>query len=70
VFAASGWPASPPVPDQTVSFTVAGGYTGPVFVVGEHRRLYAYRGTFRDRFADSNAVHIYQLRDRPFCVAP
>jgi hypothetical protein len=68
VFAASGKPASPPFPDQTVSFTVAGAYTGPVLVFDEHRRLYADGGTFHDTFADSNAVHIYQIPDRAFCT--
>ena len=39
-------------------------------MVDEHRRLYAYGGTFRDKFADSNAVHIYQIPERQFCKGP
>ena len=70
VFAASGKPASPPFPDQTVSFTVAGGYTGPVLVFDEHRSLHATRGTFRDTFADANAVHIYEIPAGSFCMGP
>ena len=37
IFAASGKPAMPPPDNQSVTFTVAGGYSGPVTAVGEHR---------------------------------
>lgn len=44
---------------QNVTFTIAGGYTGPVTVYGENRTLQATNGQFTDRFADQTQVHIY-----------
>ena len=70
VFAASGRPAEPPAPDAAARFTLAGGYTGTVSVFGEHRALYARRGTFTDRFANENAVHIYEIPDWSLCRTP
>ncbi|HXW43597.1 MAG TPA: hypothetical protein VEL03_02335 [Streptosporangiaceae bacterium] len=61
VFAASGLPADPPPYNQTVTFRVAGGYTGNVYVVGEHRVLHAVDGVFTDTFADADSFHIYKL---------
>lgn len=61
VFAASGTPARPPADNQPVTFTVAGGYTGPVTVVGEHRTLHAVKGVFTDTFANEDSVHIYKI---------
>jgi hypothetical protein len=29
-------------------------------------RLYVHRGTFHDKFGESNAGHIYQIPERPF----
>jgi hypothetical protein len=61
VFAASGKPAQPPANNQLVTFRVAGGYTGPVTVVGEHRTLKAVNGVFQDRFMNCNSYHIYEI---------
>jgi hypothetical protein len=61
VFAASGKPATPPARAQTVRFTLAGGYTGPVTVIGEHRVLRAVKGIFTDGFANADSVHIYKI---------
>ena len=61
VFAASGKPAMPPADNQSVTFTVAGRYSGPVTVVGENRTLQAVNGVFMDRFANEDSVHIYQI---------
>ncbi len=61
IFAASGKPARPPADNQPVTFTVAGGYTGPVTVVGEHRTLHAVNGVFSDTFANEDSVHIYRV---------
>ena len=40
---------------------LAGGYTGPVTVVGEHRTLQAVKGVFTDTFANADSVHIYEI---------
>lgn len=56
IFAASHQAAS-----QSVTFTVAGGYTGTVTVVNESRTLGASGGSFTDTFADANATHIYKM---------
>jgi hypothetical protein len=61
VFAASGKPATPPADNLSVTFTVAGGYSGPVTVVGENRTLRAANGVFTDRFANEDSVHIYKI---------
>jgi hypothetical protein len=61
VFAASGKPARPPVNGQKVTFRLAGGYTGPVSVIGEHRTLHAVNGVFTDTFANADSVHIYEI---------
>jgi hypothetical protein len=61
VFAASGKPATPPADNQSVTFTVAGGHTGAVTVVGENRTLQAVKGVFTDTFADEDSVHIYKI---------
>ncbi|MGZ4181607.1 MAG: hypothetical protein ACXVUL_13120 [Solirubrobacteraceae bacterium] len=46
---------------QSIKFTVAGGYAGPVMVYGENRTLTATNGQFTDNFADQTAVHIYVI---------
>ncbi len=46
---------------QTVTFTIAGGYSGPVVVQGESRTLTAANGVFSDSFAGQTAVHVYQV---------
>ena len=61
VFAASGTMASPPRNHQVVTVTVAGGYTGPVAVIGENRTLHAVHGVFTDSFANQDSVHIYKI---------
>jgi hypothetical protein len=61
VFAASGKPAHPPATNQVVRFKLAGGYTGPVTVIGEHRTLQAVNGVFTDTFYNSDSVHIYRI---------
>lgn len=61
VFAASGQPGTPPSDNQSVTFTVADGYSGPVRVIGENRILQAVDGAFTDKFANENSVHIYQI---------
>jgi hypothetical protein len=61
VFAASGQPGRPPSDNQSVTFSVAGGYSGPVKVIGENRILQAVNGTFTDEFANEDSVHIYEV---------
>jgi hypothetical protein len=61
VFAGSGEQAQPPSDDQSVTFRVAGHYTGPVTVIGEHRVLHAVNGVFTDLFVNSDSVHIYKI---------
>ncbi len=61
VFAASGKPAQPPANNQLVTFRLAGNYTGPVTVLGEHRVLRAVQGVFDDTFVNSDSVHIYKI---------
>jgi hypothetical protein len=61
VFSASGKPAMPPSSNLPVTFKVAGGYTGPVTVIGEHRTLHAVNGVFSDTFASKDSVHIYKI---------
>jgi hypothetical protein len=61
VFAGSGQPATPPPANQSVTFTVADHFTGPVIVIGEKRVLQATSGVFTDTFADANSVHIYSI---------
>jgi hypothetical protein len=61
IFAASGKPATPPPDNQSVTFTVADGYSGPVTVVNENRSLQAVNGHFTDRFANEDTVHIYEI---------
>jgi hypothetical protein len=46
---------------ETATYTVAGGYTGPVTVYGEGRTLQATNGKFSDTVAGQTAVHIYQI---------
>lgn len=46
---------------QSVTFTAAGSYSGPVTVVNESRTVTATAGQFTDTFADANATHIYQI---------
>lgn len=43
------------------TFTVAGGFTGTVTVVGENRTVQAVNGVFSDTFATGSAVHIYKV---------
>lgn len=61
VFAGSGQPATPPAPNQAVTFRLAGGYTGPVTVVNENRTLRAVHGVFTDTFASQDTVHVYKI---------
>ena len=61
VFAGSGKPATPPGKNQTATFKVAGGYTGPVTVVNENRTVQASNGVFTDTFANADSVHIYKI---------
>jgi hypothetical protein len=61
VFAASGKPADPPSANQSVTFKVAGNYTGKVTVVDEDRTLNAVNGVFTDKFANEDSVHIYRI---------
>jgi hypothetical protein len=61
IFAASGRLADVPRHNQYVRFTIAGGYTGPVTVVGEHRVLHAVRGVFTDLFVNADSFHIYEI---------
>jgi hypothetical protein len=61
VFAASGKPATPPPPNQSVTFKLAGNYTGKVTVVDEGRTLQAVNGVFTDKFANEDSVHIYRI---------
>jgi hypothetical protein len=61
IFAASGKPATPPADNQSVTLKVAGGYSGPVTVLGEGRTLQAVNGVFTDRFANEDSVHIYKI---------
>ena len=62
VFAASGKPAEPPADNQSVAFTVAGRYSGPVTVIGEDRLLRAVNGVFVDKFANEDSFHIYEIK--------
>ena len=39
-------------------------------VVGENRTVPVRHGTFRDRFADGNAIHIYRVPRGPKCASP
>lgn len=43
------------------TFTTAGGYTGPVTVVGESRTVTATGGEFTDTFSSEATVHIYEV---------
>jgi hypothetical protein len=61
VFAAAGKPADPPPANQSIAFKLADSYTGTVTVVGEARTLRAVNGTFADRFANEDTVHIYRI---------
>ena len=61
IFAASGKPATPPPSNESVTFKVAGDYTGKVAVVGEGRTLEAVNGVFTDKFANEDSVHIYRI---------
>lgn len=61
VFAASGKVATPPPDTQHARFKLAGDYTGPVIVIGEHRVLHAVNGVFTDTFANQNSVHVYKI---------
>jgi hypothetical protein len=44
---------------QSMTFSVAGGYNGPVTVYGENRTITATGGQFTDSFPSQTAVHIY-----------
>ncbi|HWF52285.1 MAG TPA: hypothetical protein VG294_16715 [Solirubrobacteraceae bacterium] len=44
---------------QTATYTVAGGYSGPVTVYGEHRTVMAAKGVFSDGVSGQTAVHVY-----------
>jgi hypothetical protein len=68
VFAGSGQPINPPPANQSVTFNLADGYTGPVTVHNESRTLTASGGNFHDTFADANSVHIYRIADASTCA--
>lgn len=53
--------ASQTATNIAATFTCAGGYTGPVTVVGESRTVNAAGGVFHDTFATGATVHVYQL---------
>jgi hypothetical protein len=44
---------------QTITFHVAGGYSGPVQVYNEGRSVTASGGAFTDTFSGQTAVHVY-----------
>jgi hypothetical protein len=69
VFAGAGRPATPPPDNQSVSFTLASHYSGPVAVYDENRSVHAVNGVFSDTFADANAVHVYRIPDGSVCAA-
>ena len=64
VFAGSGRVATPPPANQSVTFTLADNYAGPVTVLNENRTLTATNGAFQDTFANANSVHIYAIADK------
>lgn len=70
VFAGSGQLATPPPVDQSVTFKLADGYSGPVTVFDENRTVQASGGTFTDTFADANATHIYHIQGGSICARP
>lgn len=43
------------------TFTVAGGYSGPVTVINEGRTVTATAGVFTDTFASASTIHIYKV---------
>jgi hypothetical protein len=51
-------------------FTLACAGRTHATVVGENRTVPVRRGTFRDRFADGNAIHIYRVPRGPKCASP
>jgi hypothetical protein len=61
VFAGSGRPATPPPYNQSVTFTLADHYTGPLTVIDENRTVQATGGSFQDTFANADSVHVYRL---------
>jgi hypothetical protein len=61
VFAGSGKPTQSPANNQSVTFRLAGDYTGPVTVIGENRILNAVSGVFTDVFRNSDSVHFYKI---------
>jgi hypothetical protein len=71
IFAGSGQPANPPSTNQTATFTIAGTCPTSITVYNESRTLSGTNTTvsgnpactFSDTFADSNAVHIYQINN-------
>jgi hypothetical protein len=62
IFAGSGTPGMPPPANQIVSFTLAGSPNGTATVINEGRTISVVSGRFSDTFADSNAVHVYQIQ--------
>jgi hypothetical protein len=68
VFAGSGRPAVPPPVNQSVTFRLTGHYTGPVAVIDENRSLRATDGSFKDTFADADAVHVYRISGGSRCA--
>jgi hypothetical protein len=67
VFTGAGRPGTPPSANQSVTFTLADGYTGTVRVNGENRTLRSSHGRFTDTFADANRIHIYRIVGGSFC---
>jgi hypothetical protein len=52
---------------QTAAFTLSCVRTGTVHVVDEDRTIPLRAGSFRDRFADGNAVHVYRVEGTGSC---
>jgi hypothetical protein len=46
---------------STGSFSIACAGSGHVIVMGENRKVPLANGSFRDTFADGNAIHIYRI---------
>jgi hypothetical protein len=47
--------------NENVTYTVAGGYSGPVTVYGENRTVTATNGSFTDAVNGQTAVHVYVI---------
>jgi hypothetical protein len=61
IFSASGRLADPPVPNQRITFHLAGAPSGEVTVVGENRSIPLVDGSFTDLFSSDTTVHVYEV---------